>query len=212
MRGWLMFAGFGLPVRTHMVGLYTGTMAEDLASLAPARLVPALRLPDGTVIGESLAIAETLAECHPGTGLWPEDPALRATARWLCAEMTSGFGALRRDCPMQLRHRYRGFAVTEAVRADLERVQTLWSHARELSGGKTPWLFGSYSLADVFYTPVAARIVGYGLPVTPEEAAYCAALLDRREVREWRKDALGVAYDPMPYALDLPSDPWPGDG
>ena len=62
LRGWLMFEKFGVPVTTHMAGLYSGTMAEDLKPLAPARLVPVIRTPDGTVVGESLAIAETLAE------------------------------------------------------------------------------------------------------------------------------------------------------
>ena len=89
LRGWLMFDSFGLPVRPHMVGLYAGTMATDMAPVAPARLVPALRTPEGTVIGESLAMAETLAERHPEAGLWPADPALRATARWLCTDQLS---------------------------------------------------------------------------------------------------------------------------
>ena len=36
LRGWLMFEKFDIPCRTHMVGLYDGTMREDLADLAPA--------------------------------------------------------------------------------------------------------------------------------------------------------------------------------
>lgn len=209
LRGWLMLAAFDLPFRTHMVGLYSGSMAQDLAPLAPARLVPVLRLPDGTVVGESLAMAETLAERHPEAGLWPSDPAARATARWLCAEMATGFGALRGDCPMQLLRCYRGFAPSDAVRADLSRIETLWDHARTVSGAKDGWLFGSYSLADVFYTPVAARIIGYGLPVTAAARDYCLALLSTDKVKAWREDAMRVTYDPEPYALDLPSDPWP---
>ena len=62
LRGWLMLEKFGLTFQEHMVGLYAGTMAEDLSPLAPARLVPVLRTPDDTVVGESLAMAETLAE------------------------------------------------------------------------------------------------------------------------------------------------------
>lgn len=209
LRGWLMFEKFALPARSHFVGLYSGTMAADLAPLAPARLVPALRLPDGTVLGETLAIAETLAERHPNAGLWPADPAGRATARWLCAEMTSGFSALRADCPMQLHSRYRGFAPSPAVRADLARIETLWTHARSLSGTTEGWLFGAYSLADVFYTPVAARILGYDLPVGEPARAYCTALLSDPAVRKWRVMAREVTYDPLPYALDLPTGDWP---
>ncbi|MAY46401.1 MAG: glutathione S-transferase [Rhodobacteraceae bacterium] len=209
LRGWLACAAFNLPVRTHFVGLYSGTMAADMAPLAPARLVPGLRTPEGLVIGESLAIAETLAERHPDAGLWPADPAHRATARWLCSEMVAGFTALRGACPMQFQRIYRGFTPDAAVRADLDRIETLWTHARTISGSDTPWLFGAYSLAEVFYTPVAARIIGYDLPVSAPARAYCQALLTTDPVRDWRRQGETVTYDPEPYGQDLPGDPWP---
>lgn len=209
LRAWLMLEKFGLSHRVHMVGLYSGTMARDMAPLAPARLVPALRTPDGTVIGESLAIAETLAERHPGVSLWPADPAARATARWLCAEMATGFAALRDQCPMQLLHVYDGFAPTPDTRADLARIETLWAHARAVSGHESGPLFGPYSLADIFYTPVAARIVGYGLPASETGLAYCRALLADPAVLRWRAEALGVPYDPFPHPQYPPARPWP---
>ncbi|MCV6584805.1 MAG: glutathione S-transferase [Marinibacterium sp.] len=208
LRGWLMLAAFDLPHTLQMVGLYSGTMADDMAPLAPARLVPALRLPDGTVVGESMAMAETLAEAHPQ--LWPEDPAQRATARWLCAEMAAGFGALRSEHPMQLARCYDGVAASDAVMQDLARIETLWDHARRVSGAQSGWLFGAYSLADVFYTPVAARIRGYGLPVSPGARAYVDQLLAHPCVQDWRAEAIKVTYDPEPYRLDLPFAPWPG--
>lgn len=210
LRGWLMFRKFGLPFRSHMVGLYSGTMAEDLAQLYPARLVPVTRMPDGVVVGDTMAIAETLAERHPEAGFWPTDPEARALARWLAAEMHSGFGALRGECPMQLLHRYRAFPVSAPVRADLDRIEALWALARSRHGNDGPWLFGRYSLADVFFAPVAARIAGYGLPVGREAASYVGAQLDDPAFREWRAEGLKVSYDPQPYALDLPTDPWPG--
>ena len=102
LRGWLLLEKFGLDFNTHLIGLYSGTMAADMAHFAPAKLVPTLRIPDGAVVGESLAIAETLAKHHPDIAMWPTNPAARATARWLCAEMASSFGELRRQSPMQL--------------------------------------------------------------------------------------------------------------
>ncbi|GHG88499.1 glutathione S-transferase [Pseudodonghicola xiamenensis] len=209
LRGWLMLEKFGLPCRLHMVGLYSGTMAQDLADIAPARLVPVLRTPEGTVVGESLAIAETLAERHPDAGLWPADPAQRATARWLAAEMATGFAALRGACPMQLLRVYRGFEPSKAVRSDLARLETLWAHARTLSATTEGWLFGDYSLADVFYTPVAARIIGYDLPVSDAARSYALALLGDPSVRVWRAEGLKVSYDPEPYGCDLPATDWP---
>ncbi|NNE53332.1 MAG: glutathione S-transferase [Sulfitobacter sp.] len=211
LRGWLMLEKFGLPYRTHMVGLYSGTMAADLAPLAPAALVPVLRLPDGTVVGETLAMAETLAERHPEAGLWPKSPGARATARWLCAAMVSGFGALRGDCPMQLLHVMEGFEPGAGVRADLARIETLWAHAKAQKADEGPWLFGAYSLADVFYAPVCARIVGYDLQVSEAARAYCRLTLEDAAFREWRREGLKKSYDPIPYDKGLPTGPWPGD-
>jgi glutathione S-transferase len=154
-------------------------------------------------------MAETLAERHPNAGLWPADPAARATARWLCAEMATGFTALRGDCPMQFQRQYRGFAPSAAVQADLARLEALWSHARAIYGSTEGWLFGTYSLADVFYTPVAARLVGYDLPVSDAARAYCTALLSDPAVRHWRREAQQVSYDPEPYACALAATNWP---
>ncbi len=210
LRGWLMFENFGIPVRTHMVGLYSGTLLADLGDLAPARLVPVMRTPDGIVIGETMAMAETLAERHPDAGLWPADPAARALARWISAEMHAGFTALRGTCNCQLLYQYDGFTPSEDVLADVARVETLWSLARSRHGRAGPWLFSTYSLADVFYAPVAARIAGYGLPVGPEAQAYVDLTLSDPAFRRWRAQGLTVSYDPVPYELDLPKRPWPG--
>lgn len=207
LRGWLMLQKFGLPFRTHLVGLYAGTMADDLAPLAPVRLVPAIKLPDGTAVGESMAIAETLAERHPDAGLWPEDAAARATARMLCAEMASGFAALRNQCPMQLQHVNTGFAPSDATRADLARIETLWSHARNFATDG-PWLFGDYSLADAFYAPVCARIVGYDLPVSQAARAYCTTTLSDPAFKAWRAEGLKTIYDPFPYDMGTPTKAW----
>ncbi|MGA9436274.1 MAG: glutathione S-transferase [Roseobacter sp.] len=209
MRGWLMLEMFELPYRVHLTGLYSGTFASDLGPLAPAKLVPVLKTPQGEVIGESLAIAETLAERHPQAGLWPTDPGLRARARWLCAEMVGGFSDLRRDCPMQLKEVNGGFVASQGVLDDVARVETIWQDARRLSGSKDGWLFGEYSLADVFYAPVAARIVGYNLEVSSKAYDYCLKTLSLPSVQNWRKEGLEVDYDPYPYPGYAPLRAWP---
>lgn len=209
LRGWLMLARFGLPHRTHLLGLYSGTLAQDLAPLAPARFVPVLKTPDGTIIGETKAMAETLAEAYPEAGLWPADPALRARARWLCAEMATGFSALRSACPMQLAQVWEGFAVSGDVAADLARLEAIWSAARDLCGTRDGWLLGEYCLADVFFAPVAARIVGYDLPVGPDAKAYCDRTINDPFFRQWRAEALEIRYDPFPYPMNLPHRAWP---
>ena len=204
-----MLAKFEVPHNVHMIGLYSGTMSEDLAHLAPARLVPVLRTPEGGVVGESLAIAETLAERHPDRPFWPADPALRMRARWLCAEMASGFSALRSDCPMQLQHVNVGFSPSDAVRADLTRVEEIWSSAWQLAGTDDGWLLGQYSLADVFYAPVAARVIGYDLPVSDTMRDYCMKTLSDPFFKSWRHTGLQKKYDPFPYPASTATHPWP---
>ncbi|MCK0141867.1 glutathione S-transferase [Aliiroseovarius sp. F20344] len=211
LRGWLMFEKFGVPYRTHMAGLYSGTLKQDLEKLAPARFVPAICTPEGTPVGDSLAIAETLAERHPEAGLWPKDPAARALARWLVAEMHSGFDALRDACPMQLLGTVEGFEPSKEVKADLLRIEELWNTAWTQFGRESsPWLFGDYSLADVFYAPVAARIAGFGLPVGEAAQNYVAAHLSDPAFRRWRAIGLLKSYDPVPYIDGLPLADWPG--
>jgi glutathione S-transferase len=208
LRGWLMLHKFGLPFEEADIGLYAGTMAQDMASLAPVRLVPALRTPEGDVVGETMAIAETLAERHPDIAMWPADPSARIRARFISAEMTTSFSALRGSCPMQLAHVDVGFKPSEAVLADLRRVETLWAHAREKSTGG-PWLFGAYSLADAFYAPVCARIVGYDLPVSEAARTYCETALSDPAFRLWRSEGLKQSYDPFPYPPTGLTKPWP---
>ena len=211
VRGWLMLEKFGLPYQAHMVGLYTGTMQSDLAHLAPARTVPVMQTAQGHVITDSLAMGETLAEENPDAGLYPSGKAARALARSMTAEMHSGFSALRTDCPMMLAFCWDGFEASEAVRNDLARIELLWNLARTRHGGDGPWLFGKYSLADVFYAPVAMRITAYDLPVSDDARAYVQSHLDDPAFQTWRAEGLNDKYDPWPYPLNLPRKPWPGD-
>ncbi|SPH27409.1 hypothetical protein ASD8599_03875 [Ascidiaceihabitans donghaensis] len=208
LRGWLMLEKFGLDFNTHLVGLYAGTMADEMAHLAPAKLVPTLRLADGTVVGESLAMAETLAEQNPDAHMWPKDAAARATARWISAEMASSFGAIRGQCPMQLQHVNVGFAVDAALQSDLDRIEVLWAHASRFKSDG-PWLFGAYSIADAMFAPVAARIVGYDLPVSDAARNYCMTVLNDSAFKAWRALGQEVTYDPFPYDMGVPTKDWP---
>jgi glutathione S-transferase len=211
LRGWLMLEKFDLPFQTNLVGLYSGTMAADLAHLAPAKTVPVVQTAEGHILTDSLAMAETLAERHPEIDLYPRDPAARAFARSISAEMHSGFGALRGDCPMMVRFGWKGFAPSQAVRDDLQRIETLWALARERHGADGPWLFGAYSLADVFFAPVAMRITAYDLPVCKVAKDYVARHLADPAILAWRKAASEEVHDPWPYPIELPRTAWPGD-
>lgn len=210
LRGWLLFEKFGLPVKCHTGRLYTDDFDRLLAEFAPARLVPAMRAPEGYVIGETLAIAETLAERHPDAGIWPKDGEARAVARWLAAEMHAGFGALRGDCPMNLAKSYADAKPRPEVLADLARIEVIWAMARDRFGGDGPWLFGDYSAADAFFAPVAARIAGYNLPVSKPAADYVAAHLADPSFRRWRAMGWAQHYEQAFYRKPYAERPWPG--
>lgn len=209
LRAWLLFERFGIPVREHRTEFYQPGFQEDLKAWFPARTVPVVRSPKGALWSDSLAIAEGLAEAHPDLNLWPQDPAQRALSRSMCAEMHSGFGALRGSCPMNLRLQWLDFAATTDIAADINRITTLWEYAQKLSGSNR-WLFGEYSIVDAFFAPVAARIAGYALTVPDRAQAYVDLHLNDKALRRWR--ALGEARDRTLQEYDMPfaQGPWPG--
>jgi len=186
LRGWLATKLSGAPFREVKIQL-RGTYNPDNRAFSPTALVPALH--DGDVhVWDSLAISEYLAERHPG--MWPEDSAARAWARSIAAEMHSGFATLRNDMTMCIRERLDVRPWSGALIANIARVEEIWSESRRRFASDGPYLIGDFSLADVFYAPVAFRFQTY--LVTPQGAAgeYCAALLSHPFVREWEAAAL----------------------
>lgn len=210
LRGWLLFDAFGIPVKLHSARLYSDELPELLKGFFPAKTAPTVRMPDGVIVPESLAIAEELASRQPEAGIWPKDAKARAVARVLAAEMHAGFSALRNHCPMNLRVSYTDCAPTDAVLADLARLQVIWAWARAETAAQGPWLCGAYSAADAFFAPVAGRIAGYNLPVGPEAAAYVAAHLAHPSFRRWRAMGMVDGLDQAFYRRDYPRRPWPG--
>lgn len=209
LRGWLLFAKFDLPVSTRSARMYSQEFKDLLADFAPARLVPAARL-DGTVVWDTIAIAEELASRHPDAGLWPTDPAARAHARGLSAEMHSGFGALRTDCTMNLRRFYPDFKPSDAVLADCARIDRLLTDTIETYGGDGPWLFGDYCVADVFYAPAITRFATYNLPRSKALQSYIDTHLADDTFRRWRAMGIAQNYIQPGYDMDLPEGDWQG--
>lgn len=214
LRGWLLFERFGIARQETMIWFAEADVATQLVDYAPAKTVPTLITSDGAIVAESLAIGEELASRHPEAGLLPSDPKARAIARGLAAEMHAGFSALRTACPMNLRVAYRDVPISAEVEHDLRRLEVIWEHARAATAGpeghREPWLCGSYSLADAFFAPVAARIAGYGLTVSDSAAAYVAAHLADPAFLKWRALGLSQGEDLPRYARDYPQVAWPG--
>ncbi|GMG81910.1 hypothetical protein LNKW23_11230 [Paralimibaculum aggregatum] len=191
MRGWLLLAGFGIKFEEEVVEMYTPAFDAMQAAHAPARQVPQIAWREGGRahrLWDSLAIAETLAERHPAAGHWPRDWALRMQARVLAAEMHSGLSALRGACPMNLHRHMRPLAAPpEGLARDLERLGDLWDWAMREGGG--PWLAGpAFSAADVFYAPVASRLVSYAL-TDDRTRGYAQMLMEQEAVARWCREA-----------------------
>lgn len=209
LRGWLLFEKFGLQAKLEHVSFADdGSGWEAVHAHPPASTVPTLVAEDGAVVDDSLAMAEELASRHPDAGHWPSEPRARAAARTLASEMHSSFSALRTDCPMNLRCAYSSYAPSEAVQKDIARLEVIWGHALNSFGG--PWLCGDYSVADAFYAPVAARIAGYGIAMSPAAQAYVDLHLNDLTFRRWRAMALVKGPELPWYAKDYTQVAWPG--
>lgn len=196
MRPWVLMKQLGLPFEERLLRLdYDAPQSafkRELDRLGVAGRVPVL-LDEGFAVWDSLAIAEYLHERFAAAGVWPTAARARARARSLCAEMHSGFSALRSHCGMNIEASLpeagaRVLAQQPAVRADLQRLEAMWGAALADSGG--PFLFGDFSAADAFYAPVCMRLLTYALPTSAAAGAYVERVRQAPGVAAWIADAL----------------------
>lgn len=196
MRPWVLLRQAGIPFE-EVLARFDSFDADSqfkatIAGVSPTGKVPVLV--DGNLaIWDTLAIAEYLAETYPEKHLWPQDKTARARARSVCAEMHSGFTALRGACPMNIEAHLPEVGALiwrdkPAVRADVQRLVEMWTGLLEQHGG--PMLFGDFSIADAFYAPVCMRLHSYGLPVPPHIQAYVQRVRALPGVKAWIDGAL----------------------
>ena len=202
MRPWVLLRELAIPFEERKLRFHSEEWAREIGRWSPSGMVPVLwRGKDA--VWDTLAIVETLAEWHPDKGVWPADPAARAFARSMSAEMHAGFRDLRTTMPMNIRASHPGKGMTPGTRANVARIESLWGEARRRFGAAGPFLFGSFCAADAMYAPVVMRFSTYGVALGAEAAAYCEAVRAARGVDAWRREALAetefVAED-EPYA------------
>lgn len=183
LRAWLALRHTGAAFDEVVVPLWQANTKEEIRRHSPSGSVPVLKHED-LAIWDSLAIAEWAAERFPEAGLWPADPSVRAVARSVTCEMHSGFGALRRELPMNIRLRSSKALSAEAER-DVARVEAMWADLRNRHGRSGPFLFGQFTIADAFYAPVATRFVTYGVKLSGAAAQYAETLLGMPAMGEW---------------------------
>lgn len=179
LRAYLVMQLSGAPYREQLEPLYAADSAARLASHSPSAKVPVLHSEHGS-IWDSLAIAEYLAERFPEAQLWPRDPAARALARSVCAQMHSSFTALRSHMPMDMQRQQPLASVPAEVRAEIEQVCGLWQLCLQHPVRSTgEFLFGAPSIADAFFAPVVSRLHSYGVALPAAAERYAAS------VRQW---------------------------
>ena len=196
LRGWLAARQSLLPFETELVVMDTPEWISGVAKAhMPSGKVPVL-WDHGEAIWDSMAILLYLADKAGHDRFWPRDAKARGLAYAMCAEMHSGFTALRNACPMDLQHHVPGFAPAADVMADVHRIESLWEKALSRFGaeavepGGEPWLFGNFGAADIMFAPVCTRIDSYHLPVGDTARAYVARVLAHPFMAEWRAEAM----------------------
>ena len=86
---------------------------------------------------------------------------------------------------MNMRRQFEEIELSDAARADVVRILTLWAEARARFGMGGPFLFGTYSAADIFYAPVVSRFMTYGVGVPGFAVAYMEAVWTHEWMQSW---------------------------
>lgn len=195
LRPWVLMRELQIGFQEHLLPFGQESSWQGFRKISPSGKVPCL-IDGETVVWESLAIVEYLAERH--AAVWPAAGTARAWARSAAAEMHAGFGELRGRCSMTCGQRIRLHEFPAALGQDIARLNALWNDGLRRFGG--PFLAGAaFTAVDAFYAPVAFRIQSYGLALDIAAMAYVDRLLSTRAMREWYVDALKETLRDPPH-------------
>ncbi|MGI8943026.1 MAG: glutathione S-transferase family protein [Qipengyuania sp.] len=188
LRAWLAAKQSGLSFEEITVPMFGETWEnhkqDDSGFQASHGKVPIL-WDEETVVWDSLAILEYLADKVGRERFWPKNETARGMARAMVCEMHSSYAALRSNCPMNIRKRFDDVELNEATKGDIVRILGLWAEARARFGAGGPFLFGSFGAADLFYAPVISRFISYGIGVPGFATAYMQAVWEHEWMQAW---------------------------
>lgn len=188
LRPWLLLSVNGIGFEEVRIPLYQENTYTEFAKYTKAGKVPVLH--DGeVVVWDSLAICEYISEQHLSGEGWPADAKDRAEARSCCAEMHSGFFALRGKLPMNCRANNRNVPLTEELKKDITRIDDMWSALRQKHAHNGPWLFGDFTIADCMFAPVVFRFATYNVAVSENSRKYMESVLDKPKIKLWLEHA-----------------------
>jgi glutathione S-transferase len=198
LRPWVLMRALDIPFTERMHPLGAGSSGQ-FTDFSPSGKVPCL-VDIATVVWDSLAIVEYLAERH--SGVWPTDDKARAWARCAAAEMHSGFASLRNQHGMNVGVRVAVAQRSPELLADIARIEKLWNDGLARFGG--PFLAGrEFTAVDAFFAPVVYRCRTYGVTPSGAAAGYLQTMLAHPAMREWEDAALAEDFREAAHEADL---------
>jgi len=172
----------GIPYETESIHLTRGggrQHAPEYRAINPQQRVPALRLDNGEVLIQSLAIIEYLDETHPAPPLLPADPIARAHVRAVAQAIACDIHPLNNTSPL--------FYLKNELKHDQAEINVWYAHwvtvgfaAVEALLRPGPHAFGAQvTLADVCLVPQVANARRFNVPLDkfPKIVAVDAACL-----------------------------------
>lgn len=190
LRGWLAAKQSGVSfeeLTVNIDGEEWDAAKQAMGEVQPSHGKVPVLWDDQTVVWDSLAILEYLADKVGRERFWPKDDVARGMARAMVAEMHSSFQSLRHELPVNIRKRIALPGVSEQTQRDIVRILSLWAEARARFGSGGPFLFGTFGAADIFYAPVVTRFVTYGVGVPGFAQAYVQTLWEHEWMQQWVK-------------------------
>lgn len=189
LRPWLLMKQNDLSFKEQQIWLFSQNMRSQLEAFSPSLKVPALVDSDITV-WDSLAICEYINEQHLNNQAWPNATGDRAFARAICAEMHSGFMAVRSEMPMNCRRAPARINLTDQALSEISRLINIFQQCLERKTlSQQDFLFGEFSIADAFFMPIIVRFNSYDIQVPENVKKYMQVMLNLPAYQLWLKQA-----------------------
>ncbi|WP_216671338.1 glutathione S-transferase family protein [Mangrovicoccus sp. HB161399] len=180
----LLLEETGAPYAMVPVDLARGEQrGAAFLSVNPKGKVPALKLPDGSVLTEFPVIALWLARQHPEAALLPAEPDREIRVLELTEHIVSGLHMRGSVFAMRPDRFAADPAMQEVLRAHGREVLSAGQARLEEQLGGQPFLFGSFSIADAAAFYLLSWSGRTGVALTPALERYMDGLRARASAR-----------------------------